>query len=424
VQLTCPTNWDDALLDRLHGLPVHDLYGQVDWSPVGGGRPRYIQGHTDARRAAAHIRAIRDRGWGFTTLLNAPCLDNRELDRTFRQRLLDHVAWARDAGADSVTVTIPLLAEAIKARFPDLWVKVSVIAHVGTVARAKAWASLGIDEIAVDFNVNRDLRRLSALRRAVDCELSLLVNDLCLLDCPFRHYHYNLVGHASQQGHDSDGFVVDYCFLRCHHRKVLEPIELLKSPWIRPEDLGAYEAIGIRRFKLAGRTKGSDQIAAMARAYAARRHDGNLLDILEGTSRDTSTVGFAALRAAVERSPGLLGRGLSVLGKLPTGTKLPGPTHFAGVLRRLTPQAREDLLSAYVQLMQLSDAVHIDNRQLDGFLDGFSDRRCGDECDRCPHCQTFAGRAVQVDPDRCEQIARAVRRVLDGVVNGRVLPRG
>jgi collagenase-like PrtC family protease len=422
VQLTCPTNWDDALLEKLHGLPVNDLYGQVDWSPAGGGRPRYIQGHTDARQAAAHIRAIRDLGWGFTTLLNAPCLDNRELDGAFRRSLLDHVAWARDAGADAVTVTIPLLAEAIKARFPDLWVKVSVIAHVGTVTRARAWASLGVDEIAVDFNVNRDLRRLEALRRAVDVELSLLVNDLCLLDCPFRHYHYNLVGHASQQGHDSDGFVVDYCFLRCHHRKVLEPIELLKSPWVRPEDLAAYEAIGIRRFKLAGRTKSSRQIAAMARSYAQRRYDGNLLDILEGTSRDTSTLGFAALRTAVQRSPGLLGRGLAALGKLPVGASLPGPTHFGAVLRRLDPKAREELLAAYVQLMQLSDAVQIDNRQLDGFLAGFSERRCGEECDRCAHCRAYAERAVTVDSERCQAIASAVRKVLDGVIDGHALP--
>ncbi len=418
MELTCPTNWDEALLDALAGLPVHDLYGQVDWSPAGGGRPRYIQGHTQPRKAAAHIRAIRDRGWGFTTLINAPCLDNREFERGFRERLLEHLAWAVDAGATGVTVTVPLLAEAVKTRFPQLWVKVSVIAHVGTVSRARGWAELGVDEICVDFNVNRDLERLAALRRAVDCELSLLVNDLCLLDCPFRHYHYNLVGHASQQGHDSDGFVVDYCFLRCHRRKVLDPVELLRSPWIRPEDLGAYEAIGIQRFKLAGRTKSTEQIARMARAWAERRYDGNLLDILEGTSRDTSTVGFAALRTLSQRSPGLLAKGLAALGKLPAGASAPGPTHFASVLGRLPAQAREDLLTAYVQLMQLSEAVTIDNRQLDGFLEGFRGRRCGDECDRCAHCSGFAERAVQVDRERCEAIARALDRVLDEVIRG------
>ena len=422
MELTCPTNWDTALLDELTGLPVHDLYGQVDWSPAGGGRPRYIQRHVQPRKATAHIRAIRDRGWGFTILLNAPCLDNREFVRSFRQRIMDHVAWARDAGATGITITVPLLAEAIKARFPELRIKVSVIAHVGTVARAREWARLGIDEIAVDFNVNRDLGRLAALRRAVDCELTLLVNDLCLLDCPFRHYHYNMVGHASQEGHDSDGFVVDYCFLRCHRRKVLDPVELLRSPWIRPEDLGAYEAIGFRRFKLAGRTKSTQQIARMARAYSARSHPGNLLDILEGTSRDTSTVCFAALRTLAERSPGLLSRGMAAVGKLPAGAPTPGPAHFASVMARLPARARDDLLAAYVELMQLSEAVTIDGSQLEGFLEGFAGRRCGDDCDRCTHCERYAARAVTVDRPRCDAIAQALEAVLRRVIDGSNLP--
>ncbi len=423
MELSVPTNWDDALLEGLAGLPVGDLYGVPDDSPGGGGRPRYIQGHTGRRRVEAHVRRARELGFGFIALLNAPCHDNRELDAAYRRQLLDWVAWMRDAGATGVTVAIPLLAEAIKGRFPDLWVKVSVIAHVGSVPRALGWEALGVDEIAVDFNVNRDLRRLEALRQAVGCELSLLVNDLCLLDCPFRHYHYNMVGHASQAEHDSDGFVIDYCFLRCHRRKVAQPVSLLQSPWIRPEDLEAYEGLGYTRFKLAGRTKGTPAILRMARAYAQRRYRGNLLDILEGTSRDTSTLSFAALRAVAQATPSLLGKGMAALGRLPGGDKLPGPSHFASLLAKLPAPHREDLLAAYVQLMQLSEAVRIDNQALEGFLDGFAGKRCGDVCHSCQHCRGFAERAVTVDQAKAEAIASSLDRVLQGVISGSSLPR-
>ena len=248
MPLSIPTNWDDALLPGLMGLPVADLYGKLDDDPIGGGRPRYILRPVSRRRAATHIRQVRDAGWGFTYLLNAPCTGNREFGAHWRRRLLDHVRWAMDAGTTAVTVSVPLLAEAIKAAFPALWVKVSVIAHVASPDRARAWEALGVDEIAVDFNANRDLVGLERLRASTRCALSLLVNDLCLQDCPFRLYHYNLVGHASQgQG---AGSLVDYCFLRCHDIKLRDPLQLLRSPWIRPEDLGRYEALGYTRFKL------------------------------------------------------------------------------------------------------------------------------------------------------------------------------
>ena len=108
MELSVPTNWDDDLLDSLQGFPVGDLYGQPDDSPTGGGRPRYLQDRVGKKRVAAHLRKIRDSGWGFTALLNAPCLDNREYQSSFRRSLMDWVGWMRGAGATGVTVTVPL----------------------------------------------------------------------------------------------------------------------------------------------------------------------------------------------------------------------------------------------------------------------------------------------------------------------------
>ncbi|MFH1465419.1 MAG: U32 family peptidase [Pseudomonadota bacterium] len=418
MHLSCPTNWDAALLDQLAGLPVAELYGQLDDDPVGGGRARYLQAHTPLARAAAHIRQARDGGLGFTYLLNAPCLDNREYRAAFRGALGERLRWAVDAGVTGVTVSVPLLAELVKQQFPGLWVKVSVIAHVGSLRRLRMWEDLGADEVTVDFERNRDLALLEALAGAARCELSLLVNDLCLLDCAWRHYHYNVSGHASQASHD--GALVDYCFLRCHRLKVQQPIELLRSPWIRPEDLTRYEALGIGRFKLAGRTKPTATIAAIASAYAERRSPENLLGVLAGTGRDTDGLGFAALEAAARRAPGLLGKGLAALGRLPAG--LTGRGHFVELMAQLPSQAREELLPAFVALMRLSETVRIDGRALDGFLDGFAGRRCGVECESCPHCEQWAGRAVTVDTARAAEIVAALERAIDGVVSGRVLP--
>ncbi len=420
MPLSCPTNWDDELLDRIAGQPVADLYAQLDDDPVGGGRARYLQARVPPRRAAAHIRKARDRGLGFTYLINAPSLGNQEYQASFRRALDDRLRWAIDAGVTGVTVAVPLLAEIVKRRFPQLWVKVSVIAHVGSLRRLRMWEELGADEVTVDFERNRDLQLLAGLAEAARCRLSILVNDLCLLDCAYRHYHYEVSGNASRSGGGAP--LIDYCFLRCHSIKADQPVELLRSPWVRPEDLHHYEAIGIHHFKLAGRTKPSEQIAAMATAYGQRRSPSNLLEILAGTGRDTSSLGHAALEVVATRAPGLLGRAIATLSKLPAGLSAGDSANFAELMAGLPAQARRDLLPAFVALMRLSETIRIDPTALDGFLEGFAGKRCGLDCERCEHCEAYAACAVTVDNERAAAITAQLERAIAGVVDGSGLP--
>jgi len=56
-------------------------------------------------------------------------------------------------------------------------------------------------------------------------------------------------------------------------------VELLKSPWIRPEDIRHYEAIGYERFKITERFKRTPLLLENVRVYENRRYDGNLLDL-------------------------------------------------------------------------------------------------------------------------------------------------
>jgi len=63
--------------------------------------------------------------------------------------------------------------------------------------------------------------------------------------------------------------------------RLRDPSQLIKSAWIRPEDIRHYEEIGIHDFKLSGRTKTVAWILKCMRAYAKRSFKGNLLDILD-----------------------------------------------------------------------------------------------------------------------------------------------
>ena len=52
------------------------------------------------------------------------------------------------------------------------------------------------------------------------------------------------------------------------------------SRWIRPEDLHVYEALGVKEFKIIDRSRSTAWLLRATKAYASRRYDGNLLDIL------------------------------------------------------------------------------------------------------------------------------------------------
>jgi collagenase-like PrtC family protease len=128
--------------------------------------------------------------------------------------------------------------------------------------------------------VNRDLRLLREVRRRVDCRLALLANVGCLLHCPIRGYHISVVSHSGDS-HEL-GTWVDYPLMECTRMKARDPAQLLKAPWIRPEDLSLYEELGYEEFKLAGREMDPAWIERAARAYAARRWDGDLNDLVLG----------------------------------------------------------------------------------------------------------------------------------------------
>ena len=66
----------------------------------------------------------------------------------------------------------------------------------------------------------------------------------------------------------------------CSGRLLTEPVELLRSPFIRPEDLHVYDELGMDIIKLADRTESAETLMQTARAYAAERYEGNLFQLI------------------------------------------------------------------------------------------------------------------------------------------------
>ena len=235
-------------------------------------------------------------------VLNPSCLGGQHLTSQGYNMFRWYFGKLNDIGVDSVTVAEPYLVEMLTKEFPDIKVVISVISHVDSPERARFYDELGADAITLDSNINRSFDILENIKEVTDCELRLLVNEACLYKCPFRYSHFNLFSHMTGLGNKPNIFS-DYYYEKCISFRVRFSELIIKSPWIRPEDLKVYEDIGIDCFKMSGRANTIRWVVDCMKAYSDRTFDGNLMDLLDCPSelRDMFYIPNKELDSAIKQ---------------------------------------------------------------------------------------------------------------------------
>src|SRR6266545_1232641 len=282
MKFSVATNFRPDFLDAMAGYPVAELFGKLPSDSVGGGRASFMLSPLSITQFREHVRLAAKRGIGFNYLINPACLDNREYTRRGQLELERLLGLVEECGVTAVTVSLPFLLPIIKKRHPGLKVRVGVYARVDSVAKARFWEEMGADCITLEsISVNRDFPLLKAIRSAIRLELQLIANSNCLMFCPLSGQHMVNLSHASQSGHASRGFMIDYCALRCSCAKLADPSNYLRSEFIRPEDMEIYTEMGFDSFKILERGAPTALMAKRVRAYSERSYDGNLLDLIQ-----------------------------------------------------------------------------------------------------------------------------------------------
>jgi collagenase-like PrtC family protease len=387
MKLTIPFNGQEDLIPQLAGYPdVLEVYGKLTSDFVGGGKHSFQTPSITKSKLAYNVKIAHKQGLGFNYLLNSSCLNNAELTIKGQRKIAQLMDWLVDIGVDSVTVTIPYLLELIKKRYPSLKVYVSVLAGVNSLRRAKFWESMGADRITLlNVDVNRNFPLLVQIKNNVKCQLSLILNANCLYECPVYVYHGITTSHASQSGHSSKGFVIDYCRIVCRYRQITEPVNFIKSSWIRPEDVACYEKIGINCFKIIDRGMSTQTILSIVEAYVKRDYSGNLLDLF------------------------------------------PDPTKSLSFRKNnLFPKIRYFLRPFTVNVFKLREfaglfpnPVYIDNKQLNGFLDNIITKECGRIlCEDCGYCNQVAAKVVKIDNSLYKTMVDNYKKCLDNLISG------
>lgn len=393
VKFSLAANYDPELVPALAAYPVDEVYGKLPGDGVSGGRPRYLARPLSEADLRSYVRLLDQHGIAFNYLLNGSCFGNREWTRSWQKKVTALLAKLGDMGVRRVTVSTPFLLEMVKRRFPEFKVKVGIYAQVDTPQRARFWEDLGADAITLEsFSINRDFRRLTAIRQAVRCSLQLIANHLCLPNCPLQSYHQNGFAHASD---DTGTLFIDYCLLRCTRLRLADPSQFIKAAWIRPEDLAVYEALGYTTFKLLERGIPSTELLRRVKAYSERRFTGNLADLL-------LSYGF---KEPVRRG------------------KLWSLRHFWKLWQvsplRLKPLL--DLARLQGMLSPLPECpIRVDAQQIpDNFLEAFREHDCSSmDCRVCGYCKRIAAQAVSISPEYRANVLNKYAEVDDAMATG------
>jgi collagenase-like PrtC family protease len=389
MKLSVAANWDLELLDGLAGIPeVVSVYAKLPYDIVGGGRAGSIVPPVDWDKAAAFVRETHKRKLEFSYLINAPCLGNIEQTREGKKSLIDFVEKLVGLGVDNVSISNLALVSLVRHNFPKLPVRGSVLSWPTNLPRLKQQEALGVDPLILPYSeFNRDFEALARIRKGLTCGIVLFANISCIYHCHYLAEHASSVGHASRdcRGEQKLNFMLDTYLMQCTRRRLLHPELFLSSRWIRPEDLHVYESLGIDEFKIIDRSRSTAWLVRTAKAYAARRYDGNLLDILS----------------------------LELLGD-PAGFHPSIEEKSFKEIPQLDPAMRKLMGRVYrVRQRLLALNVYIDNAELSSFLEGFKTIRCAENfCDECRYCHGFAQRAVRYDRDEAAKLAEE----LDGLV--------
>ncbi|HEC56391.1 MAG TPA: U32 family peptidase [Candidatus Syntrophoarchaeum butanivorans] len=259
---------------------IYEVY--TGGSPDCIGTARSGLGRTTTEDIREQVEYAHSHGIRMNIVLNSSCLGGRHLTQDGHNLYRWYLNVLNDIGVDSVTVAEPFLVEMIAKEFPDIDITVSCIAFVNSPQKAMYYEELGAETIALDININKNFPVLQNIREAVSCKLKVLVNEGCILDCPFRYAHFNLLSHANGP-EPRPPLKYEYYQQRCATMRVKHPELLISSGWIRPEDVKEYEAIGIDLFKISGRIQSVNWITNCVRAYSAREYHGNLLELLDST---------------------------------------------------------------------------------------------------------------------------------------------
>lgn len=213
----------------------------------------------------------------FNYIMNTTCHGNVSHEN-LNYMLHEEINLLLEVGVKNITASTPYLIQFLHNNYPEINIIASINMCVSSVAQVLHLQNMGVGKVVLDRNINRNYKLLKDIKRSCDVDLELLTNSLCLPFCIMHQYHNNLNSHY-QSGAD-EKLIKVYPYSECISRYVENPILMICSGWIRPEDLKLYTDLGINKFKIDGRGIPQKTILEVIEPYMSNEWKGNLFDLM------------------------------------------------------------------------------------------------------------------------------------------------
>jgi len=364
MKISLATNFDDNLIDQIKEYNIYELYGKLNYDIIGGGRATNYLKKLDKTDFERHVKKVREAGINFNYLLNSACLENLNQDKEWKNNIKEFLDYLKNIGVNHLTICNPYLLEFVKKYYDnDFIIRISSFACIDSYNKAKYWEELGADILCLDFcKVNRNFEMLKYMSENLKCKLELLCTNSCLKDCPMIHTHVNDLAHASNSENKNIDKYEDWGLNFCQSYQLNHLEEYIKSPWIRPEDIKAYEDIGIEHFKITERTFKTESLIRRVKAYHDRKYDGNLLDLIQGSGLDEADIKIECKKEFKNRK--------EVLDEI---------LRVRGIGR----------------LREFPRHIYIDNKKInENFINYFKNNNCSGLCEECNYCKRISDKVI------------------------------
>lgn len=291
------TNFDMDVLEsviNLNGISqngkVTEMYGSDRAHSKLAARPGFRLPDVDEDHIAKYVARAKEAGINFNYTMNSiiPMGSKQGIVQN-QQSVIDFLHWLESIGVYRVTVANPMLLEIIRnIAHSDIEIEISTIMHVDTVTQIRYfYERYGVKKICANLNKTRDFKWLKAAADYCNKNgiiLELMANEFCgvggsdyATHCVYRDSCY--ICHATNETLEDTLTLNEYPMHFCTNSRNENPANWLRLRFIRPEDIPAYNDVGINHFKITGRTGTTSYIVRTIGAYLNQSYDGNLLNL-------------------------------------------------------------------------------------------------------------------------------------------------
>ena len=399
MKLTIPVNWEDDYFEKIDFSETEEIYGKLNTDLLGGGRPTLTLPTVKKEKVKEFVDEAHRRKLKFNYLMNGTCFDNLEITKSGYKDLRKTFDWLSEINVDGISVSLPMVLEIIKKNYPNFSISASVQVRIDGFEKARYWENLGADKINISYvDINKNFDEIRKIKEKTTCKIQTIANLMCMNKCPMVTLHANYNAHASQKNHVNDNFSFDYYLFSCAEKLLSNPVEILKSAFIRPEDIHLYEEAGVDNMKLVERSMTTDALARIVKAYTVRSYDGNMMDLIHGLSK-----------YIIYNNDKYYWKGLKYLLQ-PSKINLFKAHKLVNQLNMLRDE----------KAFNESFDLYIDNKKLDGFMDFFHKGNCQRDCNECSYCDKFAAKAISylVPVEEHEKAMESLRQTKSMMIKG------